>query len=120
MPPQQKTEHRKPKPQPNGLLLRPAHQFARDELRRLAGERYEEIAASGGGIHSTVAATGRERDETLEKLLATRLERWRANGCTCVEVKSGYGLLPAAEMRLSRARRRLAEKMVGWSDVVHG
>jgi imidazolonepropionase len=68
--------------------------------RRLAGEKYEAIAAAGGGIRSTVEATKREKDDVLEKNLATRLERWRANGCTSVEVKSGYGLLPAAETRL--------------------
>ena len=73
---------------------------AQEFQRRLAGESYEKIAAAGGGIRSTVNATRAERDETLEKLLAGRLERWRANGCTTVEVKSGYGLQAAAEIRL--------------------
>src|SRR6185295_4177286 len=68
--------------------------------RRLKGESYEAIAAAGGGIRSTVEATARERDDALEKSLAGRLERWRANGCTTVEVKSGYGLAPRAELRL--------------------
>ena len=36
----------------------------------------------------------------LEKTLANRLERWRANGCTTVEVKSGYGLNTMREVRL--------------------
>jgi hypothetical protein len=35
----------------------------------------------------------------LEKSLASRIERWRANGCTTVEVKSGYGLESSAELR---------------------
>jgi len=68
--------------------------------RRLAGESYEAVAAAGGGIRSTVGATAGERDDTLEKTLAGRLERWRANGCTTVEVKSGYALDPKAEVRL--------------------
>ena len=68
--------------------------------RRLAGEDYAAIAAAGGGIRSTVRATAAERGDALEKTLANRLERWRANGCTTVEVKSGYGLLPGAELRL--------------------
>jgi imidazolonepropionase len=68
--------------------------------RRLAGEDYAAIAAAGGGIRATVRATTAERDEALEKNLANRLERWRANGCTSVEVKSGYGLEPGAELRL--------------------
>jgi imidazolonepropionase len=68
--------------------------------RKLAGESYTSIAASGGGIASTVRATSAVKDEVLEKLLANRLERWRANGCTTVEVKSGYGLEPSREIRL--------------------
>jgi imidazolonepropionase len=68
--------------------------------RKLAGESYADIAASGGGIRATVRATAATRDDVLEKSLATRLERWRANGCTTVEVKSGYGLTGAREMRL--------------------
>ncbi|MGH7644336.1 MAG: imidazolonepropionase, partial [Gemmatimonadales bacterium] len=73
--------------------------------RKLAGESYAAIAASGGGIRSTVAATAAERDDVLEKNLAARLERWRANACTTVEVKSGYGLTPAAELRLLELMR---------------
>lgn len=67
---------------------------------KLAGKPYAEIAAAGGGIRSTVSATLAVKDEVLEKLLASRLERWRANGCTTVEVKSGYGLAPRRELRL--------------------
>jgi imidazolonepropionase len=67
---------------------------------KLAGVSYADIAAQGGGIRSTVRATTGLREETLEKQLANRLERWRANGCTTVEVKSGYGLTPARELRL--------------------
>jgi imidazolonepropionase len=73
--------------------------------RRLAGEGYAAIAAAGGGIRSTVKATAAERDDVLEKSLAARLERWRANACTTVEVKSGYGLTPFAELRLLELMR---------------
>jgi len=67
---------------------------------KLAGASYADIAAQGGGIRSTVRATSGLREEVLEKQLANRLERWRANGCTTVEVKSGYGLTAAREVRL--------------------
>src|SRR5262245_25492000 len=67
---------------------------------KLAGSSYAEIAAQGGGIRSTVRATTAVNEELLEKLLAQRLERWRANGCTTVEVKSGYGLTTQLELRL--------------------
>ena len=67
---------------------------------KLAGASYADIAAKGGGIRSTVRATLAVKEEVLEKTLANRLERWRANGCTTVEVKSGYGLTSAREVRL--------------------
>jgi len=82
--------------------------------RRLKGEGYAAIAASGGGIRSTVAATAAERDDTLEKLLANRLERWRANGCTTVEVKSGYGLTPSGETRLLELMRGAGQRVPAW------
>lgn len=81
--------------------------------RRLKGEGYEAIAAAGGGIRSTVAVTAAERDDVLEKSLANRLERWRASGCTTVEVKSGYGLAPAAEVRLLELMRGAAQRVPG-------
>jgi len=79
--------------------------------RRLRGEGYAAIAAGGGGIRATVAATAAERDDTLEKSLANRLERWRANGCTSVEVKSGYGLTPSGEIRLLELMRAAAQRV---------
>ncbi len=75
------------------------HRAAEFQLK-LAGASYAEIAAQGGGIRSTVRATAAVKEEVLEKTLANRLERWRANGCTTVEVKSGYGLTTAREVRL--------------------
>lgn len=81
--------------------------------RRLAGESYAAIAASGGGIRSTREATTRERDDVLEKSLAARLERWRAAGCTTVEVKSGYGLDPRSEVRLLELMRGAVQRVPG-------
>ena len=81
--------------------------------RRLAGESYEAIAAAGGGIRSTVESTMNEKDEVLEKTLAMRLERWRANGCTSVEVKSGYGLIPGAETHLLDLIRAATQRVPG-------
>ena len=84
---------------------------AAEFARRLAGESYAEIAASGGGIRTTVTATRNEHPDTLEKVLANRLERWRANGCTTVEVKSGYGLLPNEEVRLLELMRGARQRV---------
>src|SRR5439155_1628018 len=73
---------------------------AMEHERLQRGADYSAIASEGGGIRSTVRATAAERPEVLEKNLANRLERWRASGCTTVEVKTGYGLTPSAELRL--------------------
>jgi len=81
----------------------------RDELaRRLAGATYAEIAAGGGGIVRTVTAT---RAATVDQLVAAarpRLADALAHGTTTCEVKSGYGLDTAAELRMLRAIRVLA------------
>jgi imidazolonepropionase len=79
--------------------------------RKLAGESYAEIAAAGGGIRSTVASTAAERDDALEKNLSGRLERWRANGCTTVEVKTGYALSPRGELRLLELVRGAVQRV---------
>jgi imidazolonepropionase len=81
--------------------------------QRLKGDSYAAIAARGGGIRSTVAATADADEDTLEKSLANRLERWRANGCTTVEVKSGYGLTPWGEIRLLELIRGAAQRVPG-------
>ena len=79
-----------------------------DELRRrLAGATYSEIAAGGGGIVATVAATRAASEDELVAAALPRLDAMRASGTTTAEVKSGYGLETAAELRMLRAIRRL-------------
>ncbi len=78
------------------------------ELRRkMAGESYQAIAASGGGILSTVQATRGATDDVLFDRARTRAEVLRAGGVTTVEVKSGYGLTLDHELRLLEVGRRL-------------
>ncbi len=82
----------------------------RDELRRrLRGESYASIAAAGGGIVSTVAATRRASEEALVDLTRTRLDEMLACGTTTCEIKSGYGLSLEAELKLLRAIRRAGD-----------
>ncbi|NMF88860.1 imidazolonepropionase [Aromatoleum petrolei] len=79
--------------------------------RRLAGASYAEIAQSGGGILSTVRAT---RAASEDELLATALPRLgalMADGVTTVEIKSGYGLTVADELKMLRVARRLGETL---------
>ncbi len=76
---------------------------------RLAGASYEDIAKSGGGIASTVRATRAASEEELVEQGAVRLRRLVAEGVTTVEIKSGYGLDTASELKMLRAARRLAQ-----------
>ncbi|MET4077571.1 imidazolonepropionase [Janibacter sp. UYMM211] len=64
---------------------------------RMAGERYD-----GGGIGVSVGATRAAGDDELRALLAGRVAEMRAQGTTTVEVKSGYGLTVADEVRALR------------------
>jgi imidazolonepropionase len=77
--------------------------------RRLQGESYEQIAASGGGIASSVRAT---RAASEDELVANVLQRTRTMaryGTTTAEAKSGYGLNVADELKQLRAIRTAAE-----------
>ena len=81
----------------------------REELRRrLAGTTYAEIAAAGGGIVSTVAATRAASEGTLVDGTRARLDEMLACGTTTCEIKSGYGLTLDTELKMLRALRTLA------------
>lgn len=71
------------------------------DLRNL-GASYQTIAEQGGGIASTVKATDSASDEALSDGLLGRLDTALCHGITAVEVKTGYGLRPEAELRLLR------------------
>jgi imidazolonepropionase len=80
----------------------------REELRRrLAGATYAEIAASGGGILSTVRATREATEDALVESGRRRLGEMLRCGTTTAEAKSGYGLQTATELKMLRAIRRL-------------
>lgn len=77
---------------------------------RIRGASYLEIAARGGGIASTVRATRSANEFELFTTGFERLNRAAALGCTTLELKSGYGLSHAAEIRLLRIFRDLQSK----------
>ncbi|HEX7527758.1 MAG TPA: amidohydrolase family protein, partial [Thermoanaerobaculia bacterium] len=78
--------------------------FREDEFnRRLKGETYAGIAASGGGIVATVAATRAASEETLAANVRARLDRMLAHGTTFCEAKTGYGLDLRNETKQMRA-----------------
>ncbi|MEO7655102.1 MAG: imidazolonepropionase [Sphingomicrobium sp.] len=82
---------------------------ADEHAMRRAGATYEEIAIAGGGIASTVAKTAAASDEELLASARGRLHALMAGGCTTVEVKTGYGLNVADELRLLRLAAELGE-----------
>ncbi len=84
----------------------------RDELRRrLGGATYAEIAAAGGGIVSTVAATRAASEDALVAAARPRLADMLAAGTTTVEIKSGYGLDLEHELKILRAIARLRAEL---------
>jgi imidazolonepropionase len=81
-----------------------------DEIRRrLAGASYREIAETGGGIVKTVAATRGASREELAAGIRSRLDEMLLQGTTTAEVKSGYGLSTADEVRSLEAVRAAAD-----------
>jgi imidazolonepropionase len=81
----------------------------RNELRRrLAGATYAQIAAEGGGILSTVAATRAANVEELVEATKPRLAEMLRTGTTTAEAKSGYGLTLESEIRMLEAIVRLS------------
>ncbi|HYJ89068.1 MAG TPA: imidazolonepropionase [Pyrinomonadaceae bacterium] len=77
---------------------------------RAQGATYQEIAARGGGIQSTVNAT---RGATVDELVTAgrRYADWfLRTGTTTVEAKSGYGLTLDDELKILRAIKRLDQE----------
>ncbi|GBU12900.1 Imidazolonepropionase [Enterobacterales bacterium] len=79
--------------------------------QRLNGVSYAEIAAQGGGILSTVNATRRASHQQLFEQARFRLTPLLAEGVTCVEIKSGYGLSDDSELKMLRVIRELAQNL---------
>ncbi|HVF66086.1 MAG TPA: imidazolonepropionase [Pyrinomonadaceae bacterium] len=78
--------------------------------QRAAGVTYQEIAARGGGIRSTVRRTRAASEEALFASALRREEWFLRTGTTTVEAKSGYGLNVEDELKMLRVVRRLNER----------
>src|ERR1051326_4137281 len=78
--------------------------------RRLQGETYAEIAASGGGIVSTVRHTRAATEEELAANVFARTATMVQYGTTTAEAKSGYGLDLENELKQLRAVRRVSNR----------
>lgn len=82
------------------------HRAEEFELR-LNGASYEAVARAGGGILSTVRATRAASEEALVASALQRVDQMIATGTTTIEVKSGYGLTVADEVKMLRVAREL-------------
>ncbi|MBS4015539.1 MAG: imidazolonepropionase [Candidatus Latescibacteria bacterium] len=74
---------------------------------RLEGKTYKQILKSGGGILQTVRATRQASERELFKLAQSRLDQLIKWGTTTVEIKSGYGLDTANELKILRVIKKL-------------
>lgn len=77
---------------------------------RAGGATYEEIAAAGGGIRSTMRKTRAATETELEEQTLRHLRAFLACGTTTVEAKSGYGLSVEEELKMLRVIRSVARK----------
>ena len=77
---------------------------------RIAGKTYEEIAAAGGGILNSARKLREMPEEALFDAALARLEKLRNQGTGAIEIKSGYGLTTASELKMLRVIRKLKEQ----------
>ena len=84
-----------------------------DFEKRIGGARYEEIAAAGGGIRSSVAGVRSSSRDTLSKRVLMALNAMLKQGTSVVEAKSGYGLTLEDEIKSLEAIRDAARHWPG-------
>ena len=78
-------------------------------LDKINGLSYEEIAARGGGILNSADLLHRSSEEELYRQSMTRVQEMMDKGTVALEIKSGYGLNPADEMKMLQVIRRIRE-----------
>jgi imidazolonepropionase len=84
-----------------------------DFEKRIEGASYEEIAAAGGGIRSSLEGVRKAGKSALSATVLAALRHMAAYGTTTVEAKSGYGLTVESEMKSLEAIRAAAERWPG-------
>ncbi len=80
-------------------------------LDKIRGLSYEEIAARGGGILNSADLLHGTSEEELYRQAMVRVREMMACGTGAMEIKSGYGLNPADEMKMLRVIRRIRESV---------
>jgi imidazolonepropionase len=84
-----------------------------DFEKRIAGAGYEEIAAAGGGIRSSMAAVRKASCGRLSEKILTALNAMLEQGTSAVEAKSGYGLTTEDEIKSLEAIHEAARRWPG-------
>jgi imidazolonepropionase len=84
-----------------------------DFQERIEGASYEDIAAAGGGIRSSLEAVRNAPRRFLADKVITAFAEMSAYGTTTVEAKSGYGLTLDSELKCLQAIRDAAERWPG-------
>jgi imidazolonepropionase len=84
-----------------------------DFEKRIEGASYEEIAAAGGGIRSSLDGVRKASKTALAAKVSNALEEMAAYGTTTVEAKSGYGLTADSELKSLEAIREAASRWPG-------
>lgn len=77
--------------------------------QRLQGASYEDIARAGGGILSTVKATRAATEDELLELALPRAKALLSEGVSTIEIKSGYGLDLASELKMLAVAKRIGQ-----------
>lgn len=77
---------------------------------KIQGKSYEEIAAAGGGILNSARKLQKATEDELFQSAAERLKKMILQGTGAVEIKSGYGLTTASEIKMLRVIRRLKDQ----------
>jgi len=78
-------------------------------LDKINGLSYEEIAARGGGILNSADRLRQTPERELYRQSLVRVKEMMKKGTVALEIKSGYGLSPEAELKMLRVIRRIRE-----------
>ena len=84
-----------------------------DFEKRIEGASYQEIAAAGGGIRSSVERVREAGKRVLADKVLVALHQMAAHGTTTVEAKSGYGLTVESELKSLEAIQGAASRWPG-------
>ena len=80
-------------------------------LDKINGLSYEEIASRGGGILNSADLLHETPEDELFRQSMERVREMMAKGTGAIEIKSGYGLNPADELKMLRVIRRIRESV---------